>query len=379
MSVKERGYYSFMGSVTTVDQQHGTVYGPKSYFCVLSPDKYERICSENPGKERFGNCEHVKRQTFRNLEPYIWASQLSPYVSWGDNSVFDRFASEGSIPSIAACSVDYKALSAEAYQAMKPSLSSKISLTNFILELGDLKRMFQLFDNRKSLSKNVAGGYLNYQFGWKLFIRDVKTIYTKLANWKQVLALYENGQNSIQVRHWSKVIDKRSGMVSQSNPSQYFPMETDYETVTKYTATMKFRYTVPDIKDKYVKIRALLDILGLKLNAGVVWEAIPYSFVVDWFVNVGDVLDAQSDDLLESEVEILDFCSSIKTETTLKIWGRNKYSQIEQGAVRHWVATETSSYYKRMRHIPNISDFGLKLSDRYGSKQVLLSLALLHA
>lgn len=47
------------------------------------------------------------------------------------------------------------------------------------------------------------------------------------------------------------------------------------------------------------------------------WELIPYSFVVDWFLNVGDVISSQTSINLSSQTAC---CTSVKRRETKEIW-----------------------------------------------------------
>jgi hypothetical protein len=128
---------------------------------------------------------------------------------------------------------------------------------------------------------------------------------------------------------------------------------------------------VPRIDSEYANIRGILDVLGLKANVSVVWDAIPFSFVVDWFLGVGNYLRSLDTDFLESVVTIHDFCSSVKTETSCDL--SFAYSG---GPVKN-VYTVSETEYKRLVHLPNASDFGIRSTGRYGTKQIVLSAALL--
>jgi hypothetical protein len=53
-------------------------------------------------------------------------------------------------------------------------------------------------------------------------------------------------------------------------------------------------------------LRGALDSLGFELNPGIIWDAIPFSFVVDWFVNVGKVANSFKIDTLELPFALVD-------------------------------------------------------------------------
>jgi hypothetical protein len=56
-----------------------------------------------------------------------------------------------------------------------------------------------------------------------------------------------------------------------------------------------------------------LDLFGANLNPAIVWNAIPFSFVVDWFLKVGDYFDKMEVQLFgDNFPTLLDFLFSEK-------------------------------------------------------------------
>lgn len=346
----------------------------------------ETISYETPRFKRYGNCRHVKTirnymsghyygtnntvhsgHTFETSDRRIWGSEID---NWESYPIF---------------AIDKDALNAEAYLAMKPSLSSGFSLSNFVIELAEFKWIYKAFKKANqtfsllkgaigftdgdSLTSNVASAYLMYQFGWKLFVKDLMELYGLLANMEKTLRDYASRQNIPQVRHFKKTV--YSGTTGGESAGSF---RRTYKYDCTFYATMKYIYRVQGIHAEYAKLKGILDILGLKANVAVVWNAIPFSFVVDWFLNVGDVLDAKfNKDYLESEVTILDYCFSTKQRLVTEAWigGPN--------TPEGFLGTVEKTTYERRRSLPKADDFGLKLSDRYGSKQMLLSAALVLA
>jgi hypothetical protein len=87
---------------------------------------------------------------------------------------------------------------------------------------------------------------------------------------------------------------------------------------------MKYTYELTDSLGNRInlhdtdllKMGAWLDSLGINMNPEIIWDLIPFSFVVDWFIKVGDWLEGFKVNHLNSSVTILDMCYSIKTQVT---------------------------------------------------------------
>jgi hypothetical protein len=139
---------------------------------------------------------------------------------------------------------------------------------------------------------------------------------------------------------------------------------------------MRYTYTIPEIDSEYAKLKGVLDLIGLKANLSIIWEAIPFSFVVDWFVSVDDFLRQFDTNYLESVVTILDFCYSIKSVEVCDflVWPR----PAEGGGYTNTATVETRIYNRR-RTLPDHQIYGLELVDGFGARQVGLAAALLLA
>jgi len=132
--------------------------------------------------------------------------------------------------------------------------------------------------NAKNLSRYFADKWLEYRYGIMPFISDVEAI-RQMANGK-----FLKEANQLYRRKVMNVpID--TGTQSQTYAAAsffYMYAKTFYYTSNVRTVTSKVYY------------RPMLTAYNLGLNSNdllnLSWELIPFSFVVDWFVNVGDWL-----------------------------------------------------------------------------------------
>jgi hypothetical protein len=137
---------------------------------------------------------------------------------------------------------------------------------------------------------------------------------------------------------------------------------------------MQYTYTVPAAqryKKDVIKLMAQADLFGLSSPIAMVWEMIPFSFVIDWFINVGDFLGQFDKPYLDTVVVVLDYCISIKATRELSVDQWRGLSEWVQG---YNVIINT---YNRTRCIPDHSAFGIRQADHFGTKQFLLGLSLL--
>jgi hypothetical protein len=85
--------------------------------------------------------------------------------------------------------------------------------------------------------------------------------------------------------------------------------------------------------------------------ASILWEAIPFSFVVDWFVNIGDMIGNIEDQLIDPlPIVIHDFSHSLKYGYRTRLrWTWNTKIVTDLG----YRAFEV---YERRRDVPSLWD-----------------------
>jgi hypothetical protein len=132
---------------------------------------------------------------------------------------------------------------------------------------------------RKGIPKSIADRYLEYVYGWKPLMQDVHALY-KLATGKAGNALLLNARHSCT--------QQALGGTNRFNAVSYNCM-TILGPVDE-TATVRCSLWA-EIDPNWVGLRALNQ-LGLLNPASLAWELVPWSFVVDWLVPIGPVLEA---------------------------------------------------------------------------------------
>jgi hypothetical protein len=166
--------------------------------------------------------------------------------------------------------------------------------------------------------KQLGGDYLNAQFGWVPFLRDLAGLASVQSYVARRLAQLkrDNGQ---AVRREGNVWSDNDVTVTES--SVYHPtypyVHPFYHTqagnthgrriLTKSTQQRtwfcaKFRYYIPDIDTDQGRMRATARLLGIVPSPDLLWEVLPWSWLIDWFANVGDVMSNLSENAAENLV-----------------------------------------------------------------------------
>lgn len=223
---------------------------------------------------------------------------------------------------------DFSSYGPKAWKKYQPGQSIADAAV-FIGELSDVPRMLKTtakWFSREYISrfgrnprgsvKILADNWLNTQFGWLPFVSDLRKFYRawKTADdvYKQIVR--DNGQ---WIKRVGTVMEDRSEtvMAEVTNGNYHYPLLASYyypsypqrgngkvvrikEDRAWFAA--RYRYYVPDIGSVVFKRKAIAHLYGLDLNPAVLWELIPWSWLVDWFTNFGDVLRNSSTGLLSN-------------------------------------------------------------------------------
>jgi hypothetical protein len=236
------------------------------------------------------------------------------------------------------------------------------SVVNFILELKQLKGLFKLWDKSRNFLQNIANGHLSFSFGWQPFLSDVKKLTESLKNFRKKIEALQKGSGKPQFRHFRRFMDHVDLPANVTT-------DTGIGLVTKvmkwidrprYCATVGYTYYLPDMSVLSNKMKGFLDSLGAQWNPSIVWNAIPFSFVVDWFFSVGSWLDSLRTDNLKIPATVTAFCHSVKYQVQDDIVFTHASSLVgflPTGQIFPvTLANVTTLRYERRRDVPS---FGL--------------------
>jgi hypothetical protein len=172
-----------------------------------------------------------------------------------------------------------------------------------LAELRELPMMIKNLFSKDTLRPDKA--FLSYQFGWKPIYNDIMNllnIQEKLEK-KMDWLIRNNGR---PVRTQSKIASITSEPITLAGftNSQMTPLLATNDRVnqpsfrqtrqdsTDIWASARWRYHLPPMPEGMrgrKKMRRAL--MGLYLSPSVAYNLIPWSWLVDWFSNVGDIIE----------------------------------------------------------------------------------------
>jgi hypothetical protein len=133
--------------------------------------------------------------------------------------------------------------------------------------------------------KILADTYLEYTFGWIPLISDMKDAlkaFESLRSKKEIIRVSGSGSQQTMIENTSY----GSVMISSLNPTVETLVKTG-ETQVRYYGAVHGSASLPSTQ-------AALRSFGFKLDEFVptAWELLPWSFLIDYFTNIGDIVSA---------------------------------------------------------------------------------------
>jgi hypothetical protein len=180
----------------------------------------------------------------------------------------------------------------------KPDLDLAVS----IAELSELPRLLKgRFD--RSL-RGVSNFWVALQFGWAPLLSDVKgMIKLQQTMHKRIMQLLrDNGRpvrREIKLEYerivGDRVPERAYGIMSpiiNGNFHSAVPTGVSWNTREyEIWASARFRYWLPKISDRTHLTKVLMRRLhGLEPTPSTIYNLVPWSWLVDWFTNVGEII-----------------------------------------------------------------------------------------
>jgi len=167
-----------------------------------------------------------------------------------------------------------------------------IDVPLFLWELKDLPRMIRDLGRvlqRKVKPADVPGGHLAVQFGWAPLIGDLVKLLDlqkQMENRLRTIRSLEKREKNHRTITKSVVTDSFSRLIASGFS---VPATSKYELLQKGGGVPVFIDGVPDTFGKMPSNNLGL-LLGSNVSASTIWNAVPWSWLLDYFSNVGTFL-----------------------------------------------------------------------------------------
>jgi len=210
-------------------------------------------------------------------------------------------------------------------RAINPS-NPVVDLPVFFAEFRDLPSLIRRSGN--SLIKQLSGANLKVEFALKPLIGDLKKLYDFQDHFdKRMKVLYglKSGPMLRKASLWNGSVRTAESSLYTTNS---FPTQCNiqHQKVSTLTTRKDWGYgnVVPSVDyNRLLKSDADLRwatrriVLGLTVDAATIWELTPWSWLIDWFSDVGTILQSQRSIVPCSYVD-LRLCTTTRTEVQYK-------------------------------------------------------------
>lgn len=300
--------------------------------------KYETM-SDLPGKFYVKYSDGRRVLAFKPVRHVVWGftpSLETPLAwitgaSWSTSNLYSQLKGWGLInPGVEVSSMIYDRLRPYIYTAnyqhyerwirSKPSVVSRANMTVFLYELRDIKRMFDLLPkkhfslgNWRDVLKYANSQHLNWNFGWKPFLRDLKQVAKAYMGYSDRLLKVMKNVGKALTTHAVDELEISDTTTFVTCPDGW---KADLIVSGKQTfhSTFDYSYTLPSYTDNELFLRSFLDTVGLNISPANIWRVLPFSFVVDWFIGLGGFLDQYTTDWIQPWICFNQACSSVRGE-----------------------------------------------------------------
>jgi hypothetical protein len=187
---------------------------------------------------------------------------------------------------------------------LKPDLK-KFSLPNDIIDWRQMGKLVTMWNRTHSLVTNLARQHIGYKFGVKPLAGDMLGLLDGMLGLKDELTKFRRKQGRI-ISARKCVLNDRGDKLGHTDFLPYARTNYVGQVARKVDAYMVYKpLPVLALGNIDLTLRSLLTITGVELNPAILWDAIPFSFVVDWFGNVGNFLEQYRHEALELPIMVM--------------------------------------------------------------------------
>lgn len=272
----------------------------------------------------------------------------------------------------------------------KQTLRSLLSVGRFLTAADQFFRRAKkgalLHKLKKGNLRQLSESYLGWNFGFAPLIGDIRQICKDLQTFGDDYKRYLSGLGKTKTAtSWcvgditfASASTIGSGYSPNPNPLDGSHWHAALQSIkgAKRVVGVKGKRDVTYKSPAFQKLDYLLRRYLSTGPVSLAWELTRFSFVVDWFVNLTDILDTADDALTGSRHQIEDAWWSESYEVKVSSKFHNLGNDLLNDCHgEEWASTRIKRYH-RERLDPSALQVGL--SGKFGKKQASLSLALLH-
>lgn len=236
-------------------------------------------------------------------------------------------------------------------RSLLPLIRSELSILNSVYELKDFRTLPRTIRNIESATRRIkaasrlksrrtikgtrnslrrllhatADGYLQAQFNLLPLLSDITGIYRALRRTERRINDFVSRAGKPQHRHFRAelvgasenslirdVVAPRYAFLSGRPTASVLYERFVNSDASVFHAEIEYNYNYTRYQLEHARVLALLDAIGINFNPVIIWNAIPWSFVVDWVLGVNTWLSQQRIGNMDPQINILRYLWSVK-------------------------------------------------------------------
>lgn len=208
-------------------------------------------------------------------------------------------------------------------RALKQALEQIPEVVKLPVLLKEMQESIEsILPSLELLKQKWSSLYLQGEFGVKPFLNDLKKIFGPFQRvFDRLLHLIRTLDKEYTVRRRWVLEEEVDPLPLVSFLDTRFPSETDTYVemeAVKFTRTLYLTLVVKNnlkgLEESGAFFKVFMHSLGMDNLYANLWEAQPFSWLVDWFVDIGSLLDSLSKNVFEGSLDLRAGYHTVKTE-----------------------------------------------------------------
>jgi hypothetical protein len=210
-------------------------------------------------------------------------------------------------------------LADDAFIALSEQVPQEVDIANFVLDLRELGSLIPTL--QENLAKTVSGGYLSYKFGWEPMLGDI----SKLSRISDIVAdrlawLRRTRGKRVRIGYFKKLEGSEFPSASQYPLTNGRTQWTFNSFRGEFRASGTLYHELQGLEGMEGTLRGMVAALGLNNPSAIVWERIPFSFVVDWLARTQHITNSFTVQPFAGVWNVTHVTHSIMQELSLTQW-----------------------------------------------------------
>lgn len=251
--------------------------------------EYSLMTDSNNGRARPDSfCEHWSINGYHYPVTNTSSVTFSPYGQGYENAA--PLVNPVSIPGLAILPDfdTYRQTASDLLRERYATLVKSFSLANNLLEIGDAGELFKKMSRLIIKQKEFEFRYLDYKFGIAPLYGDLVTLRNNCLGIQDAIRKMRS-LNGIKQR-FSHRLGTASVVFPEGYP-QYHGITTHGSLVGPARTNGILTVGLPPINDLLSNIQVILDVIGGHLDILTLYDATPFTWLLDWIIPIGDYLE----------------------------------------------------------------------------------------